>query len=401
MQNKVVLPVALQIVTDDIGWFNGRDTRCSEGPSRTGLPRRHVAEDYAAIDAVGKAIGMKINCPLVIGEWDKKNRLRGMPHATNDEKDWDMASQIDYAEAERCLDVINRADNLEIAFHGLMHGYWQDGISLADQEFSYPKSLDYKTKYAPASWLVPVDNAYFESHIETFFEIFEDWGFKKKIRSFTSPSCVQGGIEENRHLTAMMKKYGMVYWANAWSRVKNLCEVIDGVIFVNKAGSPRGIPWDAYGIDPDALPDYSFDYYNGVDIAERAIFGTHWPNFLHFNPARNLDNLDGWVRYFKRQSEIFGLMISKDIAFGASQAVYRKKSKLDFADGNLVIDLSAVDGAGALGLSDTFYVSAEKSLVPKALSGGTLSLYETHGDFHTYEIKRSGESFVKIAMKKA
>ena len=88
MQDKVVLPVALQIVTDDIGWFYGRDTRCSEGPSRTGLPRRHVAEDYAAIDAVGKAIGMKINCPMVIGEWDKKNRLRGMPHATNDEKGW-------------------------------------------------------------------------------------------------------------------------------------------------------------------------------------------------------------------------------------------------------------------------------------------------------------------------
>ena len=114
-----------------------------------------------------------------------------------------------------------------------------------------------------------------------------------------------------------------------------------------------------------------------------------------------MDTLDAWTKHFKKQAEIFGLMLSKDIAFCASQAVYRKKSKLDFADGNLVIDLSAVDGAGALGLSDTFYMSAEKSLVPKALSGGTLSLYETHGNFHTYEIKRSGESFVKIAIKNA
>ena len=401
MQNKIVLPVALQIVTDDIGWFNGRDIRCSDGPSRTGMPRTHCAEDYAMLNAVGKSIGMKINAPLVIGEWDKKNRLRGMPHASYDEQGWDMASKIDYAEAERCFDTMESAEYLEYGFHGLLHGYWQDGISLADQEFSYPKSLDYKTKYAPASWLVPVDNAYLESHIETFFQIYEDWGFKKKIRSFTSPSSVQGGIEENRHMTAMMKKYGMIYWSNQWRAVKNLCEVIDGVIFVNKAIKQQPIPWEAYGMDPETLSDYSFEFNNGIDHAERAIYGSHWPNFLQLNPKRNMDTLDAWTKHFKKQAEIFGLMLSKDIAFCASQAVYRKKSKLDFADGNLVIDLSEVDGAGALGLSDTFYVSAEKSLVPKALSGGALSLYETHGDFHTYEIKRSGESFVKIAMKKA
>ena len=398
MENKVVLPIALQIVMDDIGWFNGRDTRCSEGPSRTGIPRKHVAEDYAVIDAIGKSIGMKINCPFVIGEWDKKNRLRGMPHATYNEKGWDMAAEIDYAEAERCFDVMESAEYLEYGFHGLLHGYWQDGISLADQEFSYPRSLDYKTKYAHQDLLTPVDNAYFESHIETFFKIYEDWGFKKKIRSFTSPSCVQGGIEANRHLTAMMKKYGMLYWANAWREVKNLCEVIDGVIFINKAGSPRGIPWDAYGIDPDALPDYSFAYYDGVAHAERAVYGTHWPNFLQYNPKRNLDTVDAWTRHFKRQAEIFGLMLSKDIAFGASQAVYRKKANLNFVKDGLVIDLSDVDGAGAIGLSDTFHISMEKTLRPRILSGGTLSVYETKEAFDTYEIRRTGESFVRLAL---
>ena len=123
MEQRIVLPVALQIVTDDIGWFNGRDIRCSDGPSRTGMPRKHVAEDYAMLNAIGKSIGQKINAPLVIGEWDKKNRLRGMPHATNDEKGWDMASQINYAEAERCFDTMERAEYLEYAFHGLIHSY--------------------------------------------------------------------------------------------------------------------------------------------------------------------------------------------------------------------------------------------------------------------------------------
>ena len=399
MMKRVVLPVALQVVMDDIGWFNGRDTRCSEGPSRTGFPRKHVAEDYAVIDAIGRAIGQKINCPFVIGEWDKKNRLRGMPHATNNEAGWDMASEINYAEAERCFDVMENAEYLEYAFHGLMHGYWQDGISLADTEFSRPCSLDYKTKYAPSSWYVPVDNDYLESHMETFFKIYEDWGFKKKIRSFTSPSSVRKGIEENRHMVEIMKKYGMIYWSNGWGEVKNLCEVIDGVIFINKAFTPVSVPYDAYGIDAEALADYSFERNDGVKYAEQAVFGLHWPNFLQFNPGRNMDGVEGWKRYFMRQSEIFGVMISKDIAFAASQAVYRKRSVLDFKKDGLVIDLSAVDGAGALGLSDTFHISIENSLVPTVKSGAALSVYERHGAFTTYALKRTGEGFVALSWK--
>ncbi len=60
-------------------------------------------------------------------------------------------------------------------------------------------------------------------------------------------------------MVEIMKKYGMIYWANGWGAVKNLCEVIDGVIFINKAFTPASVPYDAYGIDPDALPDYSFE----------------------------------------------------------------------------------------------------------------------------------------------
>jgi hypothetical protein len=195
-----------------------------------------------------------------------------------------------------------------------------------------------------------------------------------------------------------MKKYGMIYWANQWSKVKNLCEVIDGVIFVNKAMNPRVIPWEAYGIDPETLADYSFEYNNGTGHAERAVYGTHWPNFLQYNPLRNTDTLDAWTKHFKRQAEIFGVMLSKDIAFCASQAVYRKRAVLDFKKDALFIDLSTVDGAGALGLSDTFYVSLDKSIAPKGAKGASVLLYEEHGTFNTYELKRTGEGFVSIKL---
>jgi hypothetical protein len=78
--NQFVIPNALQIVIDDLGWMNSKDDRENKGPSRTAMPRNHVAEDYAAINALGKALGMRINCAFVIGEWDPDNRLKKLPN---------------------------------------------------------------------------------------------------------------------------------------------------------------------------------------------------------------------------------------------------------------------------------------------------------------------------------
>ena len=399
MEKKYCLPIALQIVLDDVGWFEGRDMRCAEGPSRTGIPRKHSHLDYEAIEAIGKEIGMKINCPFVIGEWDKKNRLRGMPHATQNEQGWNRAAEIDYAEAERCLDIINKAEHFELAFHGLMHGYWENGISVADSEFSRPRSLDYKTKYAPAAWFEPVDSDYFESHIDTFFKIYEDWGFSQKIRAFTSPSGVYGNVDENRHLVHLMKKYGMNYWSNSWGAVKSAHEVIDGVIFSNKAYTHSSLHWAAFGVDAEFIADYSFEENNGIDVPERAILGFHWPNMLYFNPERNLEGVKAWGRYMRRQAEIFGVMLSKDTAFAASQGVYRRYASVEETKDGLAIDLTAVDGAGVSPLLyNDFYISIEKGISPKIKKGGTISLYEEHKDFNNYKIERNGEKTVLLTL---
>ncbi|MBR5314967.1 MAG: hypothetical protein IKU45_06110, partial [Clostridia bacterium] len=73
IKNFAIIPNAVQITMDDIGWFIGHDNRAKNEPSRTGIPRQHHPLDYRAVNEIGKAIGMKIMCPLVIGEWDKNN----------------------------------------------------------------------------------------------------------------------------------------------------------------------------------------------------------------------------------------------------------------------------------------------------------------------------------------
>ena len=73
---KIIIPSSLQRTMDDVGWFNGEDDRKNGGSARTAMTRRHCAEDYAAINELGKRLGMRINCAFVIAEWDPDDRLK-------------------------------------------------------------------------------------------------------------------------------------------------------------------------------------------------------------------------------------------------------------------------------------------------------------------------------------
>ena len=92
---NLTLPLATHIRIDDVGWFDGRDRRTIGQPSSTGIPRTHHPLDVRAVNELGKALNSHIHCNMVIGEWDKYNRLRGVPHVTWDEAGWDMAGKLD------------------------------------------------------------------------------------------------------------------------------------------------------------------------------------------------------------------------------------------------------------------------------------------------------------------
>ncbi len=42
---ETIIPRPLQVVMDDVGWFNGKDDREIGGPSRSGINRFHWLED--------------------------------------------------------------------------------------------------------------------------------------------------------------------------------------------------------------------------------------------------------------------------------------------------------------------------------------------------------------------
>lgn len=57
--NDFCLPLPLQIVIDDVGWWSGKDDSANNGPFRSGINRNHVPADYTALAELGKQLNPK------------------------------------------------------------------------------------------------------------------------------------------------------------------------------------------------------------------------------------------------------------------------------------------------------------------------------------------------------
>ena len=392
MKKSVIIPIAYQTVVDDVGWFCGSDDRHLGMPSRTGMPRDHVAEDWTVINEIGKRIDQKIVGAMVIGEWDKLDRLRGKPHMTPHPYEWRRSESINIREAERCAAAIESSEYVEIALHGLLHSYWDEELGHDDQQYY----IRPRGGYAGTERLIPVSDEYFEDCIDTFLDIYADWGFSKKIVSFISPGSAYGPVEGSLGFARILKARGFKYWANYWSVIKDSCRVIDGLTFINKGTG--FVPWNAYDVNPALLPDYSLAENDGVIMPKGTVLGLHWPNFLRFDPKKNRETVDAWVEFYRRQAEIFGVMISRDIGFASRQALYERFTRVDFTENEVVLDFSAVDESGATDIGNTMYVSIRKRLAPVSAEGARVTLYETHERFRTYKVERQGKT-AKIKIK--
>lgn len=383
MKNSIRIPIAYQIRVDDVGWHNGADERYKNRPARSGFPRNHIPEDYLVLNELGRALNMKIGCSLVLGEWDKNNRLRGVPHVTWNESGWDRAAEIDMAYAEKCFANLNGGEYLDFNLHGLMHSYYEDGQFLTARQY-YP----FGTTTAAESRIPPEE---FRRHLELFFEIYRDWGFTKEIRTFASPCGAKGTPEENQPFAEILREFGITVWMNGgWGGMKDSHRAVNGVICEKAFGI---VTWDAYDLDPNLFP-----LQDPMDTEfPMSDFCLHWTNFLRFHPEHNMERLGAWVDYFRRHGELFGAMLSRDTLFGASQGMYCRYAKLDFAEGKCVVDLTDVDAANAVSVRDDFYISFKNGYEPKACDA-QIELYETKENFKTYKITRGGRSNIAITL---
>lgn len=394
--DKIKIPVALQLVMDDMGWFYGKNDLANGGPARTHIPRNHALEDYLVLEEIGKKLDMHLLCGFTIGEWDKDNVLRGMKHATWDEEGWDRKSTLDMALAESFKKAIEESEHIDIAFHGLMHGYWVDGENYGNPREFYSYDLPEGATERRVDYpVLPVSADYVDEHLEAWFKIYNGWGFTKKVEAFISPASLYKDKEIPDSYAKMAKKYGLKYWKNLWAEHICLTDIFEGLIFINSNADIA--EYSDYDIDPDTLSDLPLFNEEGRPFAY-AVMGSHWANFVRLDPKDNFEYVDKWVDYFKRQGSRFGVMLSKNIAFAASQAQYYAHTKMNFKDNTLTLDISSVDKQGAIELSDEFYISIENSLTPTSCEGADLSVYQKQDGYTTYKIKRSEKEIITVTL---
>ena len=373
MENFII-PEALQIDMDDMGWFCGTDDRKAGGPSRTGIPRRHTAADYAAVNELGRRLNMKINCAFIIGEWDPDNRLRAIPHLSKFGDDWNNSAYFDTKIAAERVKILNESDYINLCVHGLLHGYYMEGTDNHD-------CSDYYYTINKELFMAPEEEI--RRRLDAFFDLLRYHGIKKQIDTMIPPSFRYRFNE----LSYVLKDYGIRYVGTIFQNM--ICEGEDasitvgieknGMITYDRRTNP--IPWNRFGADYETMPLVS------------GLVGTHWPNFLHEDPERNLETVERAEAYFRRCGARFESVLSRDVVFFVTQAMYRRFAKAKEEDGVLNLDLSAVPSVEGLG--DRFYINSKQPI--KSAEGCTATVYETHSTHTVYEIKPQ-EKQLKLAI---
>ena len=371
MEN-IIIPESLQITMDDVGWFNGADDREYGGSAHTGMPRRHCAEDYAAINELGRRLDMKINCAFIVGEWDDDNRLGKIKYLSKYGDNWNNAAYLGRDEMKAVADTINASPYIDIAVHGLLHNYYKPGVPYNNSDYFYV--LDDKSYMAPESEV--------RARLDTFFDMLDHHGINKSINSFIPPTFRY--IWDT--ISRILCEYGIRYVSTVFAPAS--MTMPEGMRRPVSAGVENGIITICRNNNPISWREVSSDL-DGFEPL-KGIFGCHWPNVLHIDPSRHGEVVDNWVRYFKRCADTYGIILSRDIAFAAVQTLFREYAVVSYADGAMTVDISKVPIVP--GCERKFCISSRGEITSH--SGCELSLYERRDGFVNYEVVPCAETMV-------
>ena len=388
MLDKIKIPAALQITFDDLGWHDGRDYTKMGDASRSGLPRDHAVEDYTVVNELGKAINQKILGLLCLVDWDKDNILRGEVGMTPDPYGWDRAATIDMDYARACFEEMEKSEYIEYGVHSVYHSrYDENGKYITQRELL--EKIDGVEH--------PISASEFSRRLELFFKIYDSWGFKQKLKVYGEPCGLPDKMPSNElsELNAVLYNYGLKFWRTHWPYFHDKREVLSYPTLYTSMNRRVAIAveWDAYNIDHTRIPDVMLpgekNLWPGLVL--------HWTNFLRLDPKENLEYLGGWVDYFNRQSEIFGIMISRDFDFYFNQQMYYQFAKIEESASGFIIDLSDMPKLSGDLLKNEFYISLENDIEPQNCIGGNIELYESKNKFKTYRVYGFGEKLeIKI-----
>jgi hypothetical protein len=319
-----VVPMPIQVVIDDVGWWSGHDGSKQQEPYRTGINRNHVPEDYEAIVHLGERLGIRPQAAMILCEWDRTNILRKLPTSTWMGSDWDNRKWVG-PWLEKAADIIRgNSAHFEMTMHGVGHEYWTNG------------------KFTRAEWadsngtMRPLDQV--EAHLDSFEALLNENQLGPLPTSFVPTAFLHGFGPTDGHkesLAEILSRRGVLYINTPFESMYNRAAVRNGV----------------FGFDAGVITiDRGEDLLEWNDIGKTPVgqlhgptCGMHWPNLLHPEPERNPEIVEGWVRLLQPCQSAMETLLAADSESFRTQLVYHVCSQLTMTDDSIRLDFTNVD----------------------------------------------------------
>ena len=330
-QNEIsaVIPMPIQVVIDDVGWWSGKDGNTLQESYRTGIGRDHKPADYEAIAYLGRALGIRPQAAMILCEWDKKNILRKLPTSTWMGKKWDNSKWVGEWQEEAADIIRANKSNFELTLHGIGHEYWEEGT------FTRAEWADKSGTMRPRKEV--------EKHLDFYGRILDQHNLGPFPVSFVPTAFLHGfGVTKGNDVSMaeILKKHGVTYintpfrgMFNAKAAGHKYFGIDSGVMTVDRGRDL--MPWNSTG----KLPKGNIT---------TPTCGMHWANIIHTDASRNREIVDEWVRILAPHKEAFETMLSPDSVYFQKQLAHHVCSKLNVKEKNIEFDFSETDSLPAL-----------------------------------------------------
>lgn len=342
---EVFIPMPVQVVIDDVGWWSGKDGSKLQEPYRTGINRNHVPADYQAIVELGKALNIRPQAAMILCEWDKENILRQLPTSTWMGEKWDNSKWIGPWMEEAAEIIRNNQDHFELTIHGIGHEYWKNGT------FTRAEWTDSNGQMRPQDQV--------EKHLDYYEKLMNQHNLGPFPKSFVPAAFRHSfGPSEGRDvsLAELLKKKGVNYINTPFESIYNANRIQNrffgfdaGVITIDR-GSDE-FPWLTFPGNPSK-------------VLTGPTCGLHWPNMLHPDPKRNSEVVKNWVNYLKPYNESPNMMLAPDSVGFQQQLAHHSLTEIELEGDLIVFDFTETDKLPSLVGKDglTIKIQADKPI---------------------------------------
>lgn len=318
------IPIPIQIVIDDVGWWGGENGSARQEPYRTGIDRNHTLADYEAIALLGRQLNMRPQAAFILCEWDKENILRDLPHSTWMGSSWDNNRWVGPWQEQAVQILQDNAAHIEFTLHGVGHEFWS-----ADEQGEWT--------FSRAEWFDQYgtmrEREEVLAHLDAYERIMQQHNLGSFPTSFVPCAFLYrfgssefANLLQDRGTRFVSTPFGTMHGAD---EVDHKWFGFDGEVMTVDRGSDL-LEWDVIGTGPQG-------------VLSGPICGMHWPNFLHQDPARNEEIVMAWVEFLRPYDSRQDRMLARDTAQFARQLAHHECTQVALNDSALLLDFNSLN----------------------------------------------------------